>query len=230
MSLFPIVAPYTLESFDVSYLTTGSKETDVSDPLTFSSMSFGAASGSRVIIACLGNFNGNYRDQTLATMTIGGVSATSRVYLNINSITQVWIWTAPVPTGTSGDVVVDWDDAPNWDMTTFCSLYRMVAGTAVPSDTTTDNATTSPAPTIDCVAGGVIIGAAAKARPPAYKNTLSASSQAFASTQTGLTVGGSWASGLFTPTALNEDNEVFGTNGISGSHRAAYVAAAFDPA
>lgn len=193
---------------------------------TFSSLSFGAASADRVMIACISSHDDNFQDQAASTVTIGGQSATLQVHVdNGDNVTAVMIFTATVTSGTSGDVVVTWASSlSNGD--SFVELYRMTGGSGTAYDTATATGST-PAPTIDCEAGGVIIGAAARTRSPPYGSAMSAASEAYASVQTGLTVGGSWTALNFTHTALTENNEDSTATVISATDRDAYVAASF---
>jgi hypothetical protein len=84
---------------------------DKANTHTHSGLSFGTAKSDRLIIATL-TYNRN-DDAHLNNVTIGGVAATRVVkrYFNQNFPTTATasseIWTAPVPTGTSGSVVLN---------------------------------------------------------------------------------------------------------------------------
>lgn len=103
---------------------------------TFASQSFGAAHPSR-LLACLAFFAGNGADRTLASATIGGVSATIVVQNTdttpINGRTAALIQ-AEVPTGTSGDVVIT---ASGSCLRCGIALYRIInLKSATAEDTT----------------------------------------------------------------------------------------------
>lgn len=79
---------------------------------TFASMAFGTASADRYVIACIVGRSGLVR--TLDSVTIGGIAATEVRNWAPNdsgntSIVSTWI--APVPSGTSGNVVATFNGA-----------------------------------------------------------------------------------------------------------------------
>ena len=80
--------------------------------ITFSAQSFGTAADDRHMIVCYAGTQTTGDGSTITSMTIGGVSATSVV--TIDSLTggggahvMTAIWIAAVPTGTTGDVVIN---------------------------------------------------------------------------------------------------------------------------
>lgn len=89
----------------VSYLTNAISATDASS-YTFSGLSLGTASASRVIFVAVAHRKADPSAST-SSVTIGGVSATlvtSSTASNAGSVVE--FWRAAVPTGTTGDVVV----------------------------------------------------------------------------------------------------------------------------
>lgn len=129
---------------------------------TFSSLSFGAAATDRLLIVAVTS-GGVLDPATLLSATIGGVSATIHAQANNtgNSVNgHAAVFSALVPTGTSGSVVVTWDGAGAMGNTAY-ALYR---ATGLVSSTPTDTATaagTSPTMSIDRANNGFIVAAAA---------------------------------------------------------------------
>jgi hypothetical protein len=129
---------------------------------TFAGQSFGATSADRRIIVAVGGGHGS-GNLSLSTVTIGGVSATIHVSTDNNGNTRnghAAVASAPIPTGTSGDIVVEYaTDALNMQECVI-SVYRatnLTSGT--PFDTaTSDNAS---ALLIDIPANGFLIACAA---------------------------------------------------------------------
>ena len=118
-------------------------------------MSFGDADPNRQIVVVLGH---RTRPTPTRTVTVNGVSATELLYSESNVSNQIFgrsVWIASVPTGTSGDVVVNLS-AGAWVSGSWAavSLYRLVGFESTAYDTATS---TSAATTIDIEAGGVVI-------------------------------------------------------------------------
>lgn len=125
---------------------------------TFSAMSFGAASGDRWIVCCVG-WQGSGAARTISSLTIGGVSASQIsgvAATNANNI-AVDMWIAAVPTETSGDVVVTMSGNTAGCTAALYSLTGACDGTAHDTANSTAN---NPTGTIDVVANGVAIGVA----------------------------------------------------------------------
>lgn len=106
----------------------------------YNGMSIGAADSSRKIIAVVGW--GSASDQTISSMTIGGVSAT--VVVNADTATSsggLAIAIADVPTGTTADVAITFSGTV---ARSSVSLYRVINLTSSTIHaSTTDTAATS---------------------------------------------------------------------------------------
>lgn len=134
-------------SMDISDLTT----------YTFASQNLGAADPNRWIVVCVGGAHSAAR--SISSVTVGGVSATKIVQAEGSTLYRhTSIWVAPVPTGTTGDIVVTWSGAIGR-----CgySAYRLITGTAPTTafNTQTDLSLTSSdlSVSINRPAGGVIV-------------------------------------------------------------------------
>jgi hypothetical protein len=143
----PDVIP-SYEDFDV--LSNGNVST-----ITHSSMAFGTAFGSRKIAVAIASSITSSR--VIQSVTIGGVAAARQVKTDTGSptIVGVEIWTALVPTGTSGNVVLTLDAAPSFGSETKVFLYNL---RHVKSATATDTGVGSTSTTIDIEEGGAAIG------------------------------------------------------------------------
>ncbi len=138
---------------EISFLQSNSEDFDRTT-FTFSGESLGVAAADRYIIVgiCGRDFGGT---ASFSSVTIGGVTADQRVVVT-NSQGISAIYTALVPTGTTGDVVVTSASA-NW---TSCSihLWRVVGGLSsiIPENTasiTVDNTNMS----VDVSANGFVL-------------------------------------------------------------------------
>lgn len=126
---------------EVEYLTTEKDSVDRSE-YTFSSVGLGAASNNREIYVAVGTRDAG-SDTTIDSVTVGGVAATSKVAATNTSggnITRVEIWSANVPTGSTGDIVVTLSETT---LITWISVYRAVnVGSTIPYSSATDTGTT----------------------------------------------------------------------------------------
>lgn len=143
------------EAFDVSFLTSGSNLNNLST-YTFSSISVGAESATRRIFVTISTaISGTL---SVASVTILGVSAAAVAGATAASNSRLAaIWSAEVPTGTSGDIVINLNGSPT---DCFMGAYRMVAGAAAGTDTFADSGSSEGTRngTIDVPGNGVIIG------------------------------------------------------------------------
>jgi len=125
---------------------------------TFSSKTFGDASASRVIAVAISS-SGVTSNATISSVTIGGVSATRRVGGSPTSGGLVIeIWSASVPTGTSGDIVVTHSGTKD-----HCGIgwWRLTSvGSVSVTDATVGSDTSPYTATIDVTAGGVVLAMA----------------------------------------------------------------------
>ena len=88
-------------SFTLDYL--GTATTAKATTITFSSVSFGDPDSDRIIIVGFGFSSGS---TTVNSVSIGGVSATQLVQRSQGGVT-VNIYAAAVPTGTTGNIVIN---------------------------------------------------------------------------------------------------------------------------
>lgn len=160
---------------------------------TFSGMDFGAVHTGRYLVACI------ISTANLSSVTIGGVAATRIVGPEI--FAEMWI--ANVPTGTSGDVVIN---AGSNIIRAGVNLYSLIGiSSSTPHDTASDWANNaSRSASIDCPSKGVIIcgaGFTAASGNAAWgnvteddedsgapSNIYTSASKFFGSTQSGLSV------------------------------------------
>jgi hypothetical protein len=122
---------------------------------TFSAVDFGAADAGRKIIAACYNSSG--LPGTIAAVTLGGVSASEIVAVASSTNNQLGLWQADVPTGTTGDVFID-QTADGQGEIYGAAIWRVIGAAAAADDTLTSTANPMTG-TINCPAGGVIIGA-----------------------------------------------------------------------
>ncbi len=192
-----VLASLTDQEVDATDLTT----------YTFSTKSFGTATSDRIVVVGIAA-RSSTGSITISSVTIGGVSATVRASaINAGSGTEfASIYTASVPTGVTGDVVIVFSGGMQR-----CAvmIYRMVgASSAVPNDSQTDTTLTGQVLSVsmNCPANGVIIGAGfsasggtaastwtgitedADAALETAANNYTSASLAFVAQQTGLTV------------------------------------------
>lgn len=108
---FPIVSPY-LPPAEVSYTAQASNESNLTT-YTFSTLSFGAAdSGRFMVVGVYAAANSDFGNIT--GVTIGGVTATQLVQIeDALGDSDFAFYGASVPTGTTGDVVVTLNAAPD---------------------------------------------------------------------------------------------------------------------
>jgi hypothetical protein len=140
----------------MSFTDNAANQSDLST-YTFSTRSFGTAAADRIIV--VGIVARRAAAATLDSVTIGGVTATKTTGV-INSgggaATIADIWQAPVPTGTTGDVVVTFNTAM-----ARCAvvIYRMVGASSTASNTQTSTAT-DPSVSLNVPANGAAMGVA----------------------------------------------------------------------
>lgn len=193
----------------ITYLQLTKDATDLST-YTFSSVNFSTASTDRrIIVAISGRTqDGTSSGNVISSVTIGGVSATIAVQAQ-NSGNVQGIAIALVPTGTSGDVVVVFSETmTNADIATYRTT-GIGSNVATSIGTSTANPLTA---NINVVAGGVALALAKSDdgattatwaglterydEGDANTNDISGASDAFATTQTGLTVSCTWVSSV----------------------------------
>lgn len=119
---------------------------------TFSGMSFGPAAADRYLVACYAWITGGL--PVYSSSTIGGVTATKLVE-SLGSNTRTAIAIAAVPSGTSGNVVLNLSSGSNMFG---CALYS-ITNMSSPAAVSTGTDTSSPnQAALDVPAGGSVIG------------------------------------------------------------------------
>ena len=161
---------------------------------TESAVAIGTAAADRSVIVVA---SGGPGTRTISGLTIGG-NAAALVKRQENSLRTTEIWLYALTTGTTADIVTTWSGAQLYNSVTTFAAYGIGA--------THDTAgAVSPSPmsdTIDCPAGGIIIGGVCNS---SNRTTIwagitedddnaddnlhnSSASDAFAAVQTGLTI------------------------------------------
>jgi hypothetical protein len=144
----------SLSNPSMTYVTATSNTGTSLSTVTFAGVSLGAAASNRKIVVAWGG-GGNY---TLSSATIGGVSASAIVSDAQSTNLRVGIIIADVPTGTTGDVVLNFSSAAVSRPT--IAVYRVVdlassTAHATASDTTASSGVVST--TINVPANGFVI-------------------------------------------------------------------------
>lgn len=131
--------------------------TSQGDPKTFSSYAIGAASASRVVVAVIGW--GNAIGRTITSVTIGGVAATLvQASSAAGTANYIGVYYAVVPTGTTADVVIDWDASGSGGC--FCKVFYGYPVSSTPLDSAVTSAASGgliTASNIQIGVGGVLI-------------------------------------------------------------------------
>lgn len=147
---------------DLSVVSTDTDATNTGQ-YTFSNVPFGAAASDRLLIIALGG-GSTVGPITLLSVTIAGATATIHAQANNSANTRnghAAVASALVAAGTSGTIVITWDDGGGGAMLdTAYALYRV---TGLQSATPTDTATASggsPTMSIDRANNGFIVAAA----------------------------------------------------------------------
>jgi hypothetical protein len=123
-------------SFGASYETVVNTPTVSGNDNTFSTVDFGAAHSTRKIY-CVYNTRAT-TGRTISSATIGGVAATihvQQVRTAVGADQMVGIFSADVPTGTSGDVVVTLSGTPPAANRQYLGVYRVLNQTGAVDDT-----------------------------------------------------------------------------------------------
>lgn len=185
-----------------TYLQTNTSITN-STTYTFTAENLGTAAATRFIVVAIVAREAAGGSASVSSATIGGVSAT--VLNGEANGNQLALICAAVPTGTTGDIVVNWSATMN-DIG--IAVYRCLdLGSATATDSSFSSAT-PPTYAIDCDAGGIVIGVSYNRDGAASctwagitedydigdapGNDWSGASAEFATTQTNLTVSATW--------------------------------------
>ena len=165
----PAIIDFLFDNILILAETDAAVDTTNQTTYTFSTKSFGAADANRQIIVSIAGFH-SADARSISTVTIGGVSATINVQEThtISGSRQSGIAIANVPTGTTGNVVVTWDNTM-----TSCAIvvYRTVGASTTAHDTATDPGAASGVVTgtLDIPSGGIAVAVVAwkgSASPP----------------------------------------------------------------
>lgn len=142
---------------DVTFTESVVDTTDAS-AFTYSAVALGDADTDRLIVVCTGGTGTTVGNRNVSTLTIGGVSASLIVTLDhqASSIYVSEMWSAVVPTGTTGDIVVTWNNTMTMNG---IGVYRVMGADTTPHATATDASDASGLTVdINVEAGGAIIG------------------------------------------------------------------------
>lgn len=195
--IFPSVI-YRRSAIDLSYTASSFDAVDRT-AYTFAGQAFGAAASGRKILVSISTRSGSALPLALSTVTIGGVAATILQENPLNSFNRHAFTIADVPSGTTGDVVVTFVGGV---INCSVAVYRLIGASGTVSTQYTDIADPFTV-SADIPAGGAAFGifSTNTTEAPTMTNlTKDASSivdaygvafasEAFATAQTGLTIG-----------------------------------------
>lgn len=201
MSLFPILSPVAKNAVTVSFVGVSKDATNLTT-YTFSSHAIGTAATSRKVVVAIST--GGASVTAASSVTIGGVSATLVIAKTINpDNNNTEIWQAAVPTGTTGDIVVVWNAAALHCGIGVWAVYDAASAASATASTSFASGTDLSA-SINIPEKGVCISSAhannvrtfvAQGLTEDYEDNIESGrmqvggSDAFATQQTGLTVG-----------------------------------------
>jgi len=100
------------EPVTISFIGTAA-DTDETDAYTFSSQSIGTAATGRLVVVGNGNAGGGSGTSAATSFTIAGVTASIIAQATAYDQTHVALWGAVVDSGTSGDIVMEFDRNAN---------------------------------------------------------------------------------------------------------------------
>ena len=205
MGLFssPAVIPAkVVDPATVTYVSTAGSASNLTT-YTFTSQSFGTAHADRILVCTVGGQGQAAGAKSVSSLTIGGISATlvkAQQGLTLDYFRSE-IWRAAVPTGTSGTVVINWNDTME---TCISGLFSVITKTAAPYATAGigGDGATQISTTISSPDNGIILGchygnstpdtwSGLTERYDTHPSTQSGSgaSDAFASAQTSKSIG-----------------------------------------
>ncbi|MDP6584476.1 MAG: hypothetical protein QF535_07450, partial [Anaerolineales bacterium] len=138
----------------VSFIAATDDTSNQASTYTFSGQSFGAAAANRqIVVVVQGAHNAG---RTVSSMTIGGISAAQINRAGSSTNYPVEIWSAAVPTGASGSIVVVWSGSSNRASIGVWAMYGAETNAYAVADANNNPLSN----TIDVPANGVIIGTA----------------------------------------------------------------------
>jgi|GEM_PF-4181996 len=132
--------------------TTGS--TTETDSYTFSSHAIGDAATGRLVVVGTGNTGGHSGTSAATSVTIAGVTATKIVDATAADQTHSAIYSAVVNSGTTGDIVLNYDRGTNGIYIGVWAVYDANA-TADDTGSDADDSGTGYSTTLDIPANGV---------------------------------------------------------------------------
>jgi hypothetical protein len=136
----------------VSYVTSVNSNTATTS-YTFTATALGTPDSTRLVIAAIHTGSGG--GATVTSVTIGGVTASATVSNTGVVQARTYLYQAAVPTGTTGDIVVNLAANPAPIDVDVYSAYNLASNTAG----ATANGTASPI-TLNTVSGGILVAAA----------------------------------------------------------------------
>jgi hypothetical protein len=182
----------------------GASDTADLTTYTFASQNFGTASADRTIVAVVSGRQSGVR--TVASVTIGGVTATE-IATRGSSQNPLGIWSAAVPSGTSGDVVVTFSSGV---LRARVVLWSVKGGAASVSDTQSGTDTIN----ITGATGGVIIAGACNTGSGAF--TWTNATERYDAAAEPFTVSGADATTVGAVTITATPSNTASNNGIVG--------------
>ena len=143
-----------------TYITSVADTADATG-YTFTGQSLGTAAADREVVVAVQSRTGG-TSITVSSLTVGGISATLEVRTanTASGYTLIEIWRAPVPTGTTGDVVVNFTGGTA--LRCAIDIYKLTgrSSTFATSSTGASNGGTL---SLNVAANGAVIAAAASA-------------------------------------------------------------------
>jgi hypothetical protein len=148
--------------FSISNTANGTPSVNTGTTHTFSSLAFGDADATRIIIIATSNSTNNNNGR-YSSVTIGGVTATQIVTALANSADDglSGIFAAKVPSGTSGNVVITLTAGIGGNRAVSCSVFAMYGKDSVSAHATNNDSATNgllSTLSLNVPAGGAVIG------------------------------------------------------------------------
>jgi hypothetical protein len=143
---------------DVAVLLTSNGSSVAAGTVTYSGLSFGAAFSDRVIVALVAGRTDGPTGRYIQGVTIGGYAATGtwRRTSAASGTQVVGIYAAVVPTGTTGDLFIDFNSPVDFASYTLVVLQNVISASAT-NRVDSNNVDVTRSVTIDCPAGGICL-------------------------------------------------------------------------
>lgn len=144
--------------------------TDATSPASYSfaGCALSNPSDDRLIVVCVGSRDTGAAGAVHGTTTVAGITAT-KVLESISGTVSMAIYTARVPTGTTGTIAVALDDTTDHMWISVHAVYGLASATVVDTDTATGDPATFAALAVQ--SGGIVIAAAGGITATAYTTT-----------------------------------------------------------